>query len=294
MMKNFPKRSARWQPHARRLLGVLSALLMTAGASSAEELVANTKLRLTVLQWQPVKGDFSRWDELSGEFSVSTKESLTLPVAGSISVAGKEPDVLAAEIATLIQMKLGLVAAPSTRVEVVEYPPIYVAGDVAEPGEYKYRPGMTVVQALALGGGIYRTSNRAKKDDIQVTGELRGYQIEMLGAQIRIARLEAELAGATSIAFPKPPLDAEDAALVAQMRTQEELVFASRANELQRQTKSLDELRGLLQGEISTLQQKIESLRKASQRRRRNCAASKYWLARGSHLLPVNPIWSAA
>ena len=140
----------------------------------------------------------------------------------------------------------------------MEYPPIYVAGDVAAPGEYKYRPGMTVVQALALGGGIYRTGNRAKKDDIQVTGELRGYQIEMLGAQIRIARLEAELAGATSIAFPKPPVDADDAALVAQMRTQEELVFASRANELQRQTKSLDELRGLLQAEISTLQQKID------------------------------------
>ena len=97
------------------------------------------------------QGRFSRWDELSGEFSVSTKESLTLPVAGSISVAGKEPDVLAAEIATLIQMKLGPVAAPSTRVEVVEYPPIYVAGDVAEPGEYKYRPGMTRLWHWAAG-----------------------------------------------------------------------------------------------------------------------------------------------
>ncbi len=72
-------------------------------------------------------------------------------MAGPISVAGKEPDAVAGEIATLIQTKLGLVAAPSTRVEVVEYPPIYVAGDVAAPGEYKYRPGMTVVQALALG-----------------------------------------------------------------------------------------------------------------------------------------------
>src|SRR5947209_8453467 len=38
-------------------------------------------------------------------------------------------------------------------VEVVEYRPIYLNGDVAKPGAQPYRPGMTVRQAIALAGG---------------------------------------------------------------------------------------------------------------------------------------------
>ena len=94
-----------------------------------------------MLQWQPVKGNYTRWDELSGEFSVSTNEYLTLPVAGSISVAGKELDVLAGEIATLIQMKLGLVVARARGSR--SWNSADLRGRrVTEPGEYKYRPGM--------------------------------------------------------------------------------------------------------------------------------------------------------
>ena len=47
-----------------------------------------------------------------------------------------------------------------------------------------------------------------------------------------------------------------DGELVAEVTTQEKTIFAARASELDRQAKSLDELRGLLKSEIEVLEEK--------------------------------------
>ena len=39
-------------------------------------------------------------------------------------------------------------------VEVIEYRPIFVLGEVAKPGQFPYQPGMTVVTAVAVAGGF--------------------------------------------------------------------------------------------------------------------------------------------
>lgn len=236
--------------------------VLPAAAQEGEALTPQTRVRLTVLQWLPVKGSYEKWEALSGEFSVSDQEQLTLPVIGQVSVSGANTKSLAATIAKRIQDKTGLVALPNALVEVVDYPPIYVAGDITAPGEYKYRSGMSVVHAIALGRGLYRDGGSQMKDQLQIAGDLRAFEIDRLRGLARIARLEAEASGAQTVAFPVLPADPEMSALVAQVYAQERVIFEARANELQRQSKSLRELKDLLEAEISVLQEKIRASEK--------------------------------
>ena len=59
-------------------------------------------------------------------------------------------------IAEQFRQRMGFVEAPSVSIEIAKFRPFYITGDVQHPGEYAYRPGLTVLQALSLAGGYYR------------------------------------------------------------------------------------------------------------------------------------------
>ncbi|WFU50055.1 polysaccharide biosynthesis/export family protein [Sinorhizobium terangae] len=225
--------------------------------ADAPELAPRTKIRLTIMQWMPTKGEYVPW-ALGGEFVVSEAGAISVPVIGTVTVGNLDKAQLAAEIAKRLQAKIGLVEAPETTVEIVEYPPVYVVGDVTTPGEYKFRPGLTVLQALAMSGGELReTSSGPPQDNITLIGELRGIDNAQLRSNARIARLQAEMSGVEEIAFAQP-LNA-DTALVAAIQDQERIIFSTRANVVARQSKSLSELRGLLNQEIRVLEEKVKA-----------------------------------
>ncbi|WP_331375973.1 polysaccharide biosynthesis/export family protein [Sinorhizobium chiapasense] len=243
--------------------GSFAAALAVVGAVStpawadAPELAPRTKIHLTIMQWMPTKGEYVPW-ALGGEFVVSEAGAISVPVIGTVTVGNLDKAGLAAEIAKRLQSKIGLVEAPETTVEVVEYPPVYVVGDVTTPGEYKFRPGLTALQALAMGGGELReTGSEPSQDNITLVGELRGIDNGQLRSNVRIARLQAEMSGAKEIAFARP-LNA-DPALVAAVQDQERIIFSTRANVLARQSKSFAELRDLLNQEIRVLEEKVKA-----------------------------------
>jgi polysaccharide export outer membrane protein len=55
---------------------------------------------------------------------------------------------------------------PQVSVEVLNYRPFYILGQVQKPGSYPYVSGMTVVTAVAIAGGF---TFRAKKDSFFIT-----------------------------------------------------------------------------------------------------------------------------
>ncbi|THK39060.1 exopolysaccharide biosynthesis protein [Ensifer sp. MPMI2T] len=243
-----------------RNLSLAAALVVgavsTPARADAPELAPRTKIRLTIMQWMPTKGEYVPW-ALGGEFVVSETGAISVPVIGTVTVGNLDKAQLAAEIAKRLQTKIGLVEAPETTVEIVEYPPVYVVGDVTTPGEYKFRPGLTALQALAMSGGELReTSSGPSRDNITLVGELRGIDNAQQRSNARIARLQAEMSGAKEITFA-PPLDT-DTALVAAIQDQERIIFSTRANVLARQSKSLSELRELLNQEIRVLEEKVK------------------------------------
>lgn len=254
-------RSCGW-PRPSLIAGlVLAGLLLPASlpASAGEPAIPpQTRLRLSVVQWNPAKGDFQEWQTIGGEFVVSPAGTLQLPVVGPVTVGSLDKTALADEIAARLQSVMGLVNKPEASVEIVEYPPVYAVGDVTNPGEYKFRTGMTVLQVLAMSGGPFRSAQDGVEGPIKLVGELQALRGQVLRSRARIARLKAEMAGAGEIEFPQVPPGDVDAGTAREIFSQERIIFLARANELTRQTKSLDELRGILQAEIGVLEQKIK------------------------------------
>ena len=238
-------------------LAVVSASVPWPANSSGIQLPPQTKLSVTVLQWMPMKGAYEQWTALGGEFTVSGAGTVVLPVIGTVPVGDLASTALADEIAKLIQAKTGLVNRPDTTVQVLEYPPIYVVGEVTTPGQYKFSSGLTVLQALALAGGELR-SNKNSNEEIQLVGDLQGNEIETLRVMARIARLQTEMKGTAEIHFPVVP-SGTDGDLAAEVFAQERVILTARANEIARQTKSLSELRELFSTEIDVLQEKIKT-----------------------------------
>jgi protein involved in polysaccharide export with SLBB domain len=236
------------------------AMLASVGIAAADSspLTPQTKIRLTVVQWMPLKGQYEPWQALSGEYTVTRDGELALPVLGQTPVGSLDAAGLANEIEDRLQSELGLIDKPSAVIEVVEYPPIYVVGDVTRPGEYRYHPLMTVLQAVALAGGEMRSGDGQTRDQIKLVGDLRSLDVDRIRTKVRLARLAAELSGASDFQMRPSDVDAADAS-VSQIITQEQVVFATRAKELARQNQSLNELRALLETEIGVLQKKIEA-----------------------------------
>lgn len=92
-------------------------------------------------------------DQLTGTFRVSDGGSIALPLLGSVPAGGLTPSELGQEIANDLKQKK-LFRDPSVSVEVSEYRPIFVLGEVKTPGQYPYRPGMTVLTAVTVAGGF--------------------------------------------------------------------------------------------------------------------------------------------
>jgi polysaccharide biosynthesis/export protein len=81
-------------------------------------------------------------------------------------------------------------------VNVAEYGPVYLTGDVAKPGSVGYRAGLTALQAISLAGG-YDVMRFKGKDPFLESADARSeyYElwIQFARDQARLARLRAEL-----------------------------------------------------------------------------------------------------
>lgn len=98
-------------------------------------------------------------DKFSGEFLVSGEGFITFPLLGPISVAGQT----AADVAMILTQRLEAeyLREPKVSVEIINFRPIYILGEVSRPGEYPFVEGMTFYIAVAKAGGFtYRANSR--------------------------------------------------------------------------------------------------------------------------------------
>lgn len=91
-------------------------------------------------------------EDLSGEFEVDAAGSVALPLIQAVPAQGKTPQQLEKEIAS--RLEPDFLKNPKVSVEVLDYRPFYIYGEVMKPGGYPYVNGMTVHNAIALAGGF--------------------------------------------------------------------------------------------------------------------------------------------
>jgi polysaccharide export outer membrane protein len=103
--------------------------------------------------------------QLSGVFLVDDSGMVDIPLLGLVPASGKTADALQAEIANGLERQ-NLILHPSVAVEVSTYRPFYILGEVNTPGQYPFRPDMTVLTAISIAGGF---TYRAEQGYVGVT-----------------------------------------------------------------------------------------------------------------------------
>jgi polysaccharide export outer membrane protein len=92
--------------------------------------------------------------ELTMDAEIDPTGNLSYPLLGSVPAARKTAAELAATLAK--GLAGGYLVNPDVRVNVIQYRPIYVTGQVVRAGAYPFTNGLTVEKALTLAGGMTR------------------------------------------------------------------------------------------------------------------------------------------
>lgn len=96
--------------------------------------------------------------ELTGQFLVSAHGAIAYPLVGEVQAAGLTIPEFSQHLTQTLQA--GYVRQPNVSVEVTNYRPFYILGEVEEPGTYPFSAGLTVMRAVATAGGFtYRASS---------------------------------------------------------------------------------------------------------------------------------------
>ena len=215
-------------------------------------------VRVKVYEWRASRDEVFDWKPLNDQFAIGPEGTLSLPLIGEVDATGLNTAELGQRIAEQFKEHMGFAEAPSVSVEVVRFRPFYITGDVHAPGEFPYRPGLTVLQALSLAGGFYRETGSGH-EVIAARGELGLINSDMIQHVARRARLEAEQRGDSEIKFPNELLQRTSDASVARLLEQEQLVFDTRRRGFDTEVKALEELRSFLQANIGSIQSQVET-----------------------------------
>lgn len=92
------------------------------------------------------------------QIPVPSSGVISYPLIGEIRAAGFTEKELAAEIEA--KLRGGYLLRPEVTVTISHYRPIYVGGEVEDPGQKEYAIGMDVEKVLALSGGLTEEANR--------------------------------------------------------------------------------------------------------------------------------------
>jgi hypothetical protein len=112
-------------------------------------------------------------DGISNAYIVDAGGNVNLPLIGSVSARGASTQQLSQRIAE--RLKQGYVREPHVTVEVENYRPFFILGEVTTPGQYPYVADMTVEKAIAIAGGF---APRANKKTVELTRSAPGQQIK--------------------------------------------------------------------------------------------------------------------
>jgi polysaccharide biosynthesis/export protein len=153
------------------ILLAIAVMHATSGTGTLSSVSAQDQLQSPPLS-QPSQGDYVLGPndrvrlkvygepDIGGEYEIDNTGQISVPLAGHIRAAGLTTKELEHAIAATLSK--GIVRDPRVNVEVALYRPYYILGEVKKSGEYPYRLGLTVLDAVASAGGYTYRANETK------------------------------------------------------------------------------------------------------------------------------------
>jgi polysaccharide biosynthesis/export protein len=253
--------SFRWIVQAMLLVALSAATPLTVAAASADgyKIAVGDVLSLWV-EGAP---------ELSMRLPVGMGGTVIVPLAGEARAAGLTMEEIKSSVATMLSQHMLLESSKEGRsvgvmiardqivLDIAEYRPVYVTGDVAKAGAQTFRPGMTARQAISMAGGydILRSTGsnplldafdlRSQQETLWITYAQTVASVRRVQAEIdntKLPDIEAELS--------RLPLGPEVRAQIAETTTAQ---LALRAGDVAQQKAALDQGVELLRTGVSAL-----------------------------------------
>ncbi|WEK48974.1 MAG: polysaccharide export protein [Candidatus Kaistia colombiensis] len=192
--------------------------------------------------------------DLSGRFSIGSDGAIRYPRLGRVDMADLTQEEASQRLADRLAGRIP--ADRMVTIDIVGHAPVFVTGDIQAPGRYEYRPGMIVLELVALGGGLRRPATPMTGAALQILALRQDYADQKLirwSQRVERARLTAEIAaaefdskGLITSGAPRDMVDVEAA------------LFRVRKDTLVAQEKAAEAQRHTLDGEIETLQQSLK------------------------------------
>lgn len=117
------------------------------------------RLRVTVFD-QP---------SLTTTYLIDQAGYISMPLIGGVPARGRTAPEL--EKAVADKLRNGFLRTPDVSVDIDQYRPFFIMGEVKAGGQYAYVPGMTGQNAVAIAGGF---SARALQGSVDITRQVNG------------------------------------------------------------------------------------------------------------------------
>jgi len=191
-----------------RVAGVLALVLVVAGCAGErlQTMLPRAADERLITGAGPGAGDYrlmvgdkvrvTQYDVASetNEYTIDPSGAIIVPPLAPVSVAGMTP----AAAARLLEKRFtegGLLRAPRITLEVTAYGPVFVLGEVSRPGEFSYKPGMSLLAAIASAGGYtYRADKsrvfiRRSGDKLETVYDLNADLVVLPGDVVRVPEI---------------------------------------------------------------------------------------------------------
>jgi polysaccharide export outer membrane protein len=126
------------------------------------------KIRVTVFGEQAV----------NGEYMVGPDGAISFPLIGAVNARGRTVGDLRDAITA--KLAAGYILDPKVSIDVLNFRPFYILGEVNRPGQYPYADGLSVAQAVATAGGytyrarttkiFIRRAEQAVEEEVSLKG----------------------------------------------------------------------------------------------------------------------------
>ena len=187
--------------YVSRILGVLlcGAALTVCGPGQRVALADSNGYKLS-------PGDAVSFDLLDDAdvpvtLTVTSDGDVQFPLVGSLNVAGLTIDQLREKLRSTY-ISRDIIKDPKIALNITTFRPIFVLGEVKNPGSFTYTPGLTVEQAIGLAGGT-QTDQTNPADRVvaraRLRGDIDGAEAEIVHEALYAARLQAQLQGKAKV-----------------------------------------------------------------------------------------------
>lgn len=245
-------------------LVIVSILALTSSGVRAEaeayRLGPQDELQVKVSDLRTGTGEAYQWQAFNNsKFAIAPSGRLSLPVIGEIDASGRTTAELETVIGKRLQEKAGLAVKPDASVQIVKFRPFYIMGSVEKPGEYEYRPDLTVLQAVSIAGGLQRLTTDAllnyTREALSAHGDVRDLTHRRLALLAQQARLDAEIKDGPLVFTGEVAALGKGDRIIAE----ETQLYDSRKAALQGQIVNLNQTKDFLKEQIASLDAKDQN-----------------------------------